>query len=266
MLKLTISIVVYYPDEVILSNTINTLAIACDNTDVIPHLLLVDNSESQSGVNEKWIRQYWGDRLLTFYADNKNPGFGISHNRSLSIDTDYNLILNPDIEVDSHAISEAIKFMEGNNNCDLITPYATWPDGSVQYLCKRYPSILIFLLRGWGTRFLKRVFRTYLAKYEMSDELDDTSVFWDPPIVSGCFMFFRHSALKSVGGFDPRYFLYFEDFDLSLRVSKTSRIAYVPQVKIVHYGGNTAKKGWWHIKKFSKSMILFFGLHGWRIF
>lgn len=266
MSKLTISLVVYYPDKVMLANTITTLVTACKHTDVIPHLVFVDNSESPSGVNEQWVKEYWGGRPLTFYVDKNNPGFGVSHNRALNVTADYNLILNPDVELDPHALSESIQFMESNSDCDLITPYATWPDGSIQRLCKRYPSIFIFLLRAWGTEFLKKVFRRYLGKYEMRDELDDSSVFWDPPIVSGCFMFFRHNILKNIGGFDSRYFLYFEDFDLSLRVNKISRIAYVPQVKIIHYGGNTARKGWWHIRVFSKSMVLFFRTHGWKIF
>lgn len=46
---------------------------------------------------------------------------------------------------------------------------------------------------------------------------------WDPPIVSGCFMPFRTDVLKSLGGFDPRCFLYFKDYDLSLRTGSVTR-------------------------------------------
>ena len=86
----------------------------------------------------------------------------------------------------------------------------------------------------------------------------------DVPIVSGCFMFFRRDVLDAVGGFSPDYFLYFEDFDLSLRVSKVARIAYVPAVRIVHHGGDAARKGLKHIWMFTRSAVTFFNTHGWR--
>ncbi|WES91767.1 glycosyltransferase [Aeromonas hydrophila] len=86
----------------------------------------------------------------------------------------------------------------------------------------------------------------------------------DPPIVSGCFMLFRTDVLQLLGGFDPRFFLYFEDFDISLRAGKISRIAYVPQVKVVHHGGHASRKGWRHIWMFGRSMVTFFNIHGWR--
>lgn len=76
-------------------------------------------------------------------------------------------------------------------------------------------------------------------------------------IVSGCFMLFRTDALKALGGFDERYFLYFEDFDLSLRAQKLGRVVYYPGVRIQHYGGGAGRKGWRHIKMFLRSALTF---------
>ncbi|KUE80788.1 hypothetical protein ATO46_14560 [Aeromonas schubertii] len=98
----------------------------------------------------------------------------------------------------------------------------------------------------------------------MADQLNNRDMLWDPPIVSGCFMLFRTDVLQQLGGFDPRFFLYFEDFDISLRAGKISRIAYVPQVKVVHHGGHASRKGWRHIWMFGRSMVTFFNIHGWR--
>jgi GT2 family glycosyltransferase len=70
-------------------------------------------------------------------------------------------------------------------------------------------------------------------------------------------------VLDAVEGFDPRYFLYFEDFDLSLRLSKVAPIAYVPAVRIVHHGGHAAAKGFAHIRWFATSARRFFSMHGW---
>jgi hypothetical protein len=78
-------------------------------------------------------------------------------------------------------------------------------------------------------------------------------------------MFARTQALKDVGGFDAHFFLYFEDFDLSLRMQKAGRVVFLPTANIVHLGGNSAAKGWRHIKIFAQSAIHFFQKHGWKI-
>ena len=86
----------------------------------------------------------------------------------------------------------------------------------------------------------------------------------DISISSGCFMMCRTSALYEVSGFDQNYFLYFEDFDLSLRIRRVGEIAYVPNVRIVHRGGKTANKGITHILMFCRSAVRFFKTYGWK--
>ncbi len=115
-------------------------------------------------------------------------------------------------------------------------------DGRRQYLCKRYPTVLDLALRGFAPAWLQRRLQTRLDRYELHEQAGD-AVLWDPPIASGCFMLCRRAALEQVGGFRPDYFLYFEDFDLSLRLAAVTRLAYAPQVRIVHLGGHAARKG-----------------------
>ena len=118
---------------------------------------------------------------------------------------------------------------------------------------------------AWRSRWLRRRFAARMARYEMQDVIGD-AVVWDPPLVSGAFMCFRTDVLRRLGGFDSRFFLYFEDYDLSLRAARETRIAYVPTVKVVHHGGHAAKKGLHHIRLFMHGAALFFRLHGWRWF
>ena len=157
----------------------------------------------------------------------------------------------------------AITFMNEHPDCGLVTPTVLSGAGERQFLCKRYPSILVLGLRGFAPDWLKAHFTAPLAHYEMRDRIADELV-WDPPIVSGCFMFFRTAVLRELGGFDPRYFLYFEDFDISLRAAKLARIAYLPTVRITHHGGHAARKGFLHLKFFGASAFKFFNRHGWR--
>ena len=68
----------------------------------------------------------------------------------------------------------------------------------------------------------------------------------------------------SNSGFDSGFFLCFEDFDISLRASRISRIAYFPDTKFIHHGGHAARKGWRHIVMFGRSAATFVNQHGWR--
>jgi GT2 family glycosyltransferase len=93
---------------------------------------------------------------------------------------------------------------------------------------------------------------------------DQYMVQLDIPLASGCFMFFRRPVLGRLGGFSERFFLYFEDYDLSMRTHRYGDIVYVPAVRIVHFGGNTARKGIRHIILFIRSAVTFFNLYGWK--
>jgi hypothetical protein len=120
------------------------------------------------------------------------------------------------------------------------------------------------LLRGFLPSAVRNRFQQRLAFYEMQD-LSEQHPTKDIPIISGCFMLFRTRKLQELEGFNPRYFLYFEDFDLSLRASVNGKLAYVPAMRIVHLGGHSARKGWRHISLFARSGIRFYSTWGWRL-
>jgi GT2 family glycosyltransferase len=199
-------------------------------------------------------------------GDGKNVGFGVGHNQTIDPGaSDFHLALNPDVELSSDSLSKALEFMREHIECGLLSPAITDGLNEAQYPCKRYPSVLDLALRGFAPGWLRDMFSARLALYEMRDRTNE-NVLWQPPIVSGCFMLLRASLIEKIKGFDPAFFLYFEDFDLSLRAAKVSKIAYVPSVKIVHHGGNAAKKSWRHILLFVRSAVQFFNKHGWKFF
>jgi GT2 family glycosyltransferase len=193
-----------------------------------------------------------------------NVGYGRGHNLGISRSAaDWHLVLNPDVVIDPDALVAGLRYLESHEGVALVTPRAEGEAGR-QYLCKRYPSILVLGLRGFAPAWLRQRFRGALHRYEMRDLPDDAPT-ERIPIASGAFMLCRRDALEEIGGFSPEYFLYFEDFDLSLRLGRRWRIAYLPAMRIRHAGGEAAGKGWTHRRMFIRSGLTFFRRHGWRL-
>ena len=204
--------------------------------------------------------------ILSHIRGHGNIGYGGAHNLVLhELLSDFHLILNPDIILDKNALLRALEILINDKSIVMLSPNAKNPSGNKLHLCKRYPSILIFFIRGIFSKTVKNLFSARLEKYEMH-EIGGTSFVTSVPLASGCFMFVKTESLRQIDGFDDRYFLYFEDFDLSLRMSKLGKLVYAPSVRINHAGGNASKKGLWHVVNFVKSGFRFFNTHGWKIF
>lgn len=193
-----------------------------------------------------------------------NRGFGAAHNIAITqLDSDFHLVLNPDAELTEDALRIGLTGLLEDRSIVLLSP-RVWAEGGAQeFLCKRYPSFLVLLLRPFAPRLIRRIFRKRLYHYEMRD-LCSGDQEADILLASGCFMLARTAALQAVGGFNDIYFLYFEDFDLSIRLGRQGRLVFNPAIQIVHHGGYAARKGFQHVKYFVRSGITFFREHGWR--
>lgn len=260
---LTISIVTYNPDFLELRKTLDSLETALTSFEPTAFAItIVDNSLSNE-VALFLLRNY-PDLPFELIHGQGNIGFGRAHNLAMQQMGKFHLILNPDIQLAPDALMNALSFMSENEKCGLLSPHASWPNGQRQYLCKRFPSVFDLLLRGFAPKKIRSFFSARLARYEMRDETNDT-IYWNPPIVSGCFMFFRSTILHNIGGFNERFFLYFEDFDLALRSRKVANTAYLSAIQVVHAGGHASKKGYWHRKVFVQSAIKFYIIHGLKL-
>jgi len=266
---LTVSVVSHGDDVGMLPRTLESLARAAEFSGPVRQgirLVLVDNGPedaARSAALAAVVRRWPG--AVAVISGQGNVGYGRGHNLAIQRgDSTYHLVLNPDVEIAPNALAQAVAFLEEHPACGLLAPAVRDGHGELQYLCKRRPTVLDLLLRGFAPGRVRERFRARLDRYEMRDLINDRDIVWDPPIVSGCFMLFRAEVLKALGGFDPRYFLYFEDFDLSLRTARLARVAYVPAVRIVHHGGGAARKGFAHVRMFVASAAKFFSRHGWR--
>ena len=269
---LLISIVVYIPDSVKLSHTLSSLvhavgqAISCKKIRTV-QLIIVDNGGCPDlEIELAMFRQLGEECHCSVLRGQGNIGFGQAHNLAASqVDSTWYLVLNPDVEMASNSLMEAIVFLEENSQVGLLSPSCKDGAGEKQFLCKRYPSLLTLVLRGVGSAWLQSLFQKRLAYYEMQDVCVDELKSQQVSIVSGCFMFLRRSVWCQSGEFSADFFVYFEDFDLSLRISRFSQVVYLPTIKITHQGGDTARKGFHHIKLFVQGARVFFNKHGWVI-
>lgn len=192
-----------------------------------------------------------------------NGGYGLGHNEVGTDAGDFRLVLNPDVFLEPDSLVEGLGFLHRHPEVGLVVPWVLDGQGRPDFLCKRYPSVLVLGLRGFAPLWLRGWFKTHLESYEMRD-LD-----WDRPqlkleLVSGCCLLMRGRLWRETGGFCPDYFLYFEDFDFSLRAREKTQIAYVPDFRVTHLGGRAAAKGPKHIVWFARSAIRFFNRYGWR--
>lgn len=266
---LSVSVVVYRPDISELRATLISLGAACDmlaarsgRTPV--HLYLVDNGglPDLTSTLEVLGAQNITSTIITGHG---NVGYGRGHNLAIARAAGrYHLVLNPDIDLAPDALVRALEFFEAHPESGLLTPWIGDENGQQQYLCRRYPSLMDLFVRGFLPVRVRRLFARRLARYEMRDLINERDIVWDPPIVSGCFMLFRTTVLRQLDGFDARYFLYFEDYDLSVRAHDVSRVVYNPSVRVLHHGGGAARKGSAHIRMFGVSACRFFNRFGWK--
>ena len=230
-------------------------------------IFVVDNGPEDSREDVRAPMREWPATAgaIELVAGHGNVGYGRANNLVLDrLASDFHLVMNPDVELDPDALAAALRVLATHPQIGLAAPDARGDDGARQYLCKRYPSVWVLFLRGFAPAGLQRRFARALDDYEMRDVIADDLVA-NVPLASGCFMLLRTALFRRLGGFDPRFFLYFEDYDLSLRVGREASVAYVPAARIVHHGGEAARKGPRHVAWFLRSAWRFFATHGWRI-
>ncbi len=279
-ISLLVTIVIYRPDERWLTITLASLGVALDAAQAAgaidtASVVLVDNeaASADSPHHATLLRELASCAWLTLttLAGHGNVGYGAANNlavASAKLPHDFVLILNPDVALDEHALSAGIDYLRHNDNAVMVSPVVVNETGAPLYLAYRYPTVTALALRGFAPALVKQFFLPLLARYEyrsIGDPAFDGAL-ENLNLVSGCFMLTRGNVFREVGGFDENFFLYFEDFDLALRISIRGNIVRLPACRITHAGGGASRKGWRHIRLFCRSALRFFNKHGWRWF
>jgi hypothetical protein len=270
--RFTATVVTYLPDIALLERAMRSLAVAIDEARSAglvseASVYVVDNGPPAALPSVRGAAHAFpaaAGRVEVVHGHG-NVGYGRANNLVLPrLASDFHLVMNPDVELAPDALLSALQALREHPELGLVAPDVRGADGERQYLCKRYPSVWVLFLRGFAPAALRRRFTRALDDYEMRD-LSAESAFAPVPLASGCFMLVRTPLFTRMGGFDPRFFMYFEDYDLSLRIGREASVAYVPRARIVHHGGEASRKGFRHVAWFLRSAWRFFAIHGWKI-
>lgn len=274
--SLQVSIVTFRPDWQLLERCLRKLALAIGaarESGVLRtvHVALVDNSADRA-IAAKVVdlgRTRFADSgvQVSYVHGHQNIGYGAAHNLALhGSGADYHLVLNPDVELAADALLNAVRWMNAHPDVGAIAPQVKRRDGTRDYLVKRKPAVLDLALRGFMPRVGRLLFRSRLDRYEMRDviDADPERDIVDVAAMSGACMLLRRKAVDQTGGFDPRFFLYFEDYDWTVRLNRVTRTAYVPSFEVVHHGGGASRKGMRHVGHFMKGGWRYYRKHGWK--
>ncbi len=240
-------------------------SLAASVSGVQTEIIVVDNNSHDGSVAEleplfpsvRWI------------ALDENIGFGRANNVGLEHATGrYILYLNPDTIVGSDTLAVMCHYLDEHPTTGIAGCKVLNPDGSFQVACRRgLPTPWVSFCKLFG---LQRIFPSskLFAGYNLTYLPIDATYPVDALI--GAFMIGRADLLRSLGGFDPAFFMYGEDIDLCYRVQKAGfDVTYVHTTSIVHYKGESTKRSSINeVRVFYDAMEIFARKHfgGSRIF
>lgn len=253
--KITVSIVLYKNKTKVIKELCESLSFS----DKLMDIHFVDNSPT-----DRLKTQIEASLDCHYTWMGKNIGFGPGHNSIMDKHLhsgSYHLVLNPDVYYDQGTIERIMEFMDDSPNIGLLLPRVLNPNGTEQPLYKLLPSPVDLIIRRFIPAVFSPFFESSLKRYRMA--FADVTDTFDAPYLSGCFMFIRKKALKEIGLFDTRFFLYCEDVDLSRRIRQKWRTVYNGSISIYHY----FQKGSYHSPNLLFhhviSAVKYFSKHGW---
>jgi N-acetylglucosaminyl-diphospho-decaprenol L-rhamnosyltransferase len=178
---------------------------------------------------------------VTLVRTGGNLGYGTAANRGVAeLGPEYGwvVVANPDIEWGDGTLDTLLEAASRWPRAGALGPLIKNPDGTTYPSARLLPS----LGKGIGHAVLGRVWprNPWTTAYKQSDTLvAERLAGW----LSGSCLLLRRTAFDSVDGFDPRYFMYFEDVDLGDRLGRAGWLnVYVPAAEVVHIQGHSTAR------------------------
>ena len=214
------------------------------DNDVRFEVVLTVNSPEPTGYFE-------GRKFPLKVITNDTPrGFGANHNAAFrSSKGRYFAVVNPDIRLPPLQLQSLCALLRENHSIGAVGPAVKSSQGVVQDNARRFPNVSALLHRAISRR-----------------RVPDYPVCAGPVLVdwlAGMFVIFRRDAFDQVGGFDDRYFMYFEDVDICSRLwNKGWSIVFQPDASVIHDAQRASHRQLRHLCWHLASAARYFIHHG----
>jgi N-acetylglucosaminyl-diphospho-decaprenol L-rhamnosyltransferase len=222
---------------VIVSYNVRDLLRDCLRTLADQRVIVVDNASADGSA--AMVRTEFP--TVELIANTDNRGFAAACNQGIATSTeDFVLILNPDTLVTAAALRKLSDIMQAEPRTGACGPRILNPNGSLQPSCRRFPTLPRLLLDefSFGKLFPRsKFFGDYRMTWWAHDEPREVDQ------LMGAALLLRRKALEQVGVFDERFFMYFEEVDLCVRLHNAGwKILFVPDAQVMHHGGQSARQ------------------------
>jgi GT2 family glycosyltransferase len=249
-------VIVNYNVRHFLAQCLRSVEVACQGLAV--EVFVVDNNSVDGSV--AMVRQDFP--WVTLMANQDNVGFSRANNQAMRVAQGRHiLLLNPDTVVEEDTFRQVVAFMDHTPDAGALGVYMVNGDGEFLPESKRAlptPWVAFYKIFGLAKLFphsqrFGRYHLTYLDPQQ-------THVV---EVLSGAFMLLRRETLDKIGLLDEDYFMYGEDIDLSYRVTLGGwKNYYYPHTRIIHYKGESTKKGSLnYVLVFYNAMLIFARKH-----
>jgi GT2 family glycosyltransferase len=201
---------------------------------------VVDNASP--GKDADILRQTHADRgwgkLVTLYPERVNHGFGRGNNLVLHAlaarprPPEKVFLLNPDAQLENEALDILAAFLDSHPDAGCAGASIANPDGRLATAAFRFPSAISEFSDSLAFGPVARLFRRHSVA--LPPDLPTQRVQW----VAGAAAMLRWEAVWQCRGFDPTFFLYFEEVDLLRQFAgKGWETWYVPEARVTHVEG-----------------------------
>lgn len=226
---------------------------------------VVDNSEAEkcgmSAARDDFLSRVRAIGPIEYIDAGGNLGFGKANNLALSrSEADYHAFVNPDIRFIEDSLSILKEFLDDRQEVGMTIPRMLDDDGVMQPVYRREVTVLDAANRT----LLRNRMRNRDRWHTLADK--DYSIPFEVPFGQGSFLFGRTSLLKSLGGFDDRFFMYLEDADLCKRINEVSCLLYCPDTAVVHRWERASHKNARLMKEHIRSYVRYFRKWGLKLF
>ena len=221
-----------------LRQCLRSMVPAADRDDVdLERVSVVDNAStdgSAAGLDQIALP-------LELVRNSDNTGFAAACNQGAAgSDSEYLLFLNPDTRLFGDTLAVATRFMDSEraSRIGICGGQMLDPDGGLRLSCSRLPILRVVIGRITGLdRVLPRLFpRHHLT----ADETRHSGIVEQ---VIGAFFLVRRELFTRLGGFDTRYFTYYEEVDFALRALDRGYHSYfLKEARVLHAGSVSAEQ------------------------